>query len=646
MNIDNNFYGILQDLQNKFPEQYAKSGLCNIVFDGEEYCLKPVKLKIKPKTDDGNANTRDRYMGILLKEFNNVYEKTENYRILFNKIADIYDVDTARDFLYRDILGVIYTHNSVNISTKPYCFAYDFDRLAEEGAFFTDISDRPAQHLDSFIQHVIEFVAVTCRETTGAVGMPALFPYMWYFWDKDIRENYVQDPNKYLKQQIQMLVYKLNGSEMRMNESAFTNVSCMDESYLEHFFGDRLFPDGEPVINHVEEIVKFEKIFLESVNDILSSKVMTFPVITDCMLYDDKEGKFVKDETARMFSDLNMKWSNSNMYCGTDISTLSSCCRVLNNVDTINEKQQKLHGFSNFIGGSDLNIGSVGVMTINLPHLAYDHILSYRNYDFEFKLKNLIKEVCKYLHCVRAVIKDLADQKALKIYDLELVKLERQFNTVGFIGLYDAARILGLEKSDDILGFEEAVLNAIKDVTEKFCGCEDYSINVEQIPGESACVKLAQKDKITFGEDVQKIDCYSNQWIPLSEYRSINDRAEYAAVLDKLCGGGSILHINIDAPFTNSDQAWDILNGIAKKGVIYYAFNNRIDVCEDEHGFYGDTCWCGKPKVGEATRPVGFITLVKNWIPSRQKEYETRKWIPNTGAGMPPEKNLRKSIKF
>ena len=84
---------------------------------------------------------------------------------------------------------------------------------------------------------------------------------------------------------------------------------------------------------------------------------------------------------------------------------------------------------------------------------------------------------------------------------------------------------------------------------------------------------------------------------------------------------------NIDAPFSNTEQAWKLLNEIAKKGVIYFAFNNRISVCEHEHGFYGDTCWCGAPKVGEATRPVGFITLVKNWIPSRQKEYEKRKWI-------------------
>ncbi len=633
---DNLFYKELYDLQRKLPEHYKKSGFAEITYDekNDTYSVVLPKFKPKPKGDDGNANTRDRYIGILTREFTNPLQKVESYRILFDKLVSQWGRYDAIKFLRADIVGKIYTHNGVEISSKPYCFAYDFERLAKEGAYFTDIADRPAQHLDSFIQHIIEFVAVTCRETTGAVGMPALFPYMWYFWDKDVKSGYTKAPAKYLEQQIQMLVYKLNGSEMRMNESAFTNVSCMDESYIEHFFGDRLFPDGEPVIKHVDEIVEVEMFFLKVINDILAHKVMTFPVITDCMLFDEEKGKFVNEKTARRFSDLNMKWNNANMYCGTDISTLSTCCRVLNNVDTMNEK---LRGFANFIGGSDLNIGSVAVVTVNLPHYAQRALAYARDTGidreetiaiFKSELETAITLSCKTLHSARNVIEDLIDKKALKLYDLGLATLSRQFLTSGFIGIFDAAKLLVPSGDDaDILEFEKDILLMFKDVTEKFAKDEKYSINIEQIPGESACVKLAQKDKLTFGEDLVETNCYSNQWIPLSEYRSIDDRSKFAAVLDKLCGGGSILHLNIDSPFANSDMAWDLLNHIAKRGVIYFAFNNKISVCEEEHGFYGDTCWCGKPKVGEATRPVGFITIVKNWIPSRQEEYKERKWI-------------------
>ena len=626
--LEHLYYMNLYLLQEQYPEHYAKSGLLKIIRNTEgpsvRYSVELPRLKMVAKGDNGNANTRDRYIGILLREFNNPVEKTENYRILYNKIIKNKGIEAGTNFLYQEVMGILYIHNGNEISSKPYCFAYDFDRLAEEGAFFTDIADKPAQHLDSFVQHIIEFVAVTCRETTGAVGMPALFPYMWYFWNKDVESGYVKDKYTYLEQQIQMLVYKLNGSEMRMNESAFTNVSVMDESYIEHFFGDRLFPNGEPIIKHVKEIVELELFFLRTVNDILAHKVITFPVITDCVLYDAEAGKFVNEETARKFSDLNMQWENANFYAGTDISTLSSCCRVLNNIDTMNEK---LKGFANFIGGSDLNIGSVGVVTVNLPNIVLGMNADKSEEVFLDTLRQRVLDSCDILHSVRDVIADRIEEKALKVYDLKLIDISRQFNTVGFIGLYDAAKMLGLETDDDILAFEKKTLALINEVTTEYAKEQPYSINIEQIPGESACVKLATKDALLYGEEAIGTGCYSNQWIPLSENRSINDRSKFAAELDKLCGGGSILHLNIDSPFTNSNQAWDMLNNIAKRGVIYFAFNNRISVCEDTHGFYGNKCWCGKDKIGEATRPVGFITIVPDWIPGRQAEYKERKWI-------------------
>ncbi len=624
-NITMDYYKQLYQLEKLYPKLYYKSGFPEIEYHPgpynslDAYTIIPQSFDLKEKTNDGNANTRDRYIGIQIREYTAPIEKLGNYELLYKKIWMVYGKDMADQFLTDDILGRIYVNNSINIATKPYCFAYDFDKLVERGAYFTDIADRPAQHLDSFIQHVIEFVAVTCRETTGAVGMPSLFPYMWYFWNKDAQSRYTEDPKKYLEQQIQMLVYKLNGSEMRMNESAFTNVSIMDESYLERFFGDRIFPNGEPVVAHIDEIIELEEFFLKCVNDILSNKIMTFPVITDCLLYDDNNKRFVNEKTARKFNELNKQWNNANIYCGADLSTLSSCCRVLNNVDDLDSK---LRGFSNFIGGTDLNIGSVGVIALNLPHLA-EEIGS--SLTFQRFLSAKIKHICQYLHCVRLCIQDLINQKALKLYDKELASIERQFNTVGFVGLYDAVQILCAE---NILEMEEDILKTIKSTVEKFAESEEYSINIEQIPGESACVKLAEKDRILFGRmESPWPTCYSNQWIPLSEDVSLYERVKYAEKLDKLCGGGSILHLNLDAPFQSDETSWNILNKIAAEGVIYFAFNNKISVCEDEHGFYGDECWCGKPKVGEATRPVGFITMVKNWIPSRKKEYSERKWM-------------------
>ena len=91
---------------------------------------------------------------------------------------------------------------------------------------------------------------------------------------------------------------------------------------------------------------------------------------------------------------------------------------------------------------------------------------------------------------------------------------------------------------------------------------------------------------------------YSNQWIPLMEKCSLDEKIKLGALLDKKCGGGQIAHINIETELSK-DVAWEHLNYIANKGVIYFAFNSKISVCEDGHGFTGGKICpkCGKPEV-------------------------------------------------
>lgn len=89
----------------------------------------------------------------------------------------------------------------------------------------------------------------------------------------------------------------------------------------------------------------------------------------------------------------------------------------------------------------------------------------------------------------------------------------------------------------------------------------------------------------------------------------------------------SILHANIDAPFKNYETARQMVEYIADQGVTYFAFNTKIQVCEDNHAFYGTTCpICGKPIATEYTRVVGFLTPVKTWTKARKAEYKMRRW--------------------
>jgi ribonucleoside-triphosphate reductase len=98
-------------------------------------------------------------------------------------------------------------------------------------------------------------------------------------------------------------------------------------------------------------------------------------------------------------------------------------------------------------------------------------------------------------------------------------------------------------------------------------------------------------------------------------------------LFDSYCNGGSIAHINIEAPFNDFEQAWELVNYIADQGLTYFAFNTKIQACKHNHAFYGTVCpVCGEPVATEYTRIVGFYTPIKTWSKPRKAEYYMREW--------------------
>lgn len=120
----------------------------------------------------------------------------------------------------------------------------------------------------------------------------------------------------------------------------------------------------------------------------------------------------------------------------------------------------------------------------------------------------------------------------------------------------------------------------------------------------------------------------SNQWVPLTEKCTIQEKCRLGSLFDKLCGGGCIAHIDIENRFPNEESAWDMLNYVAKQGVIYFAFTTKINVCENKHAFIGSkTCpRCGKPIADTFARVVGFYTPTSGYQKIRKREFNQRKW--------------------
>lgn len=216
---------------------------------------------------------------------------------------------------------------------------------------------------------------------------------------------------------------------------------------------------------------------------------------------------------------------------------------------------------------------------------------------------------------------------------------EHLYNTIGIIGIYETMKSFGYVKTD-VLGnnyytaeadaFGKKIFEVIHRTKDQFALDKDYKINLEQIPGESCAAKMLKADEMLYPESVIKdLPLYGNQFIPLGIKTTLIERIRIASLYDSYCNGGSIAHINIDAPFDSFDKAWNLVNYIADQGLTYFAFNTKIQACKHNHAFYGDICpICGEPVYTEYTRIVGFYTSQNVWSAPRKAEGKMREWEP------------------
>lgn len=464
-----------------------------------------------------------------------------------------------------------------------------------------------------------------------ACGLPSFLIYSYYFWKKDVASNYyIKSPEYYRDQEFQRIIYKLNQPYLRINQSAFTNFTIMDRPYLTEIFGGREFPDGSFIIDHIEEILEYQKSFMKVCSDIRTENLMTFPVLTISLLY--QNGKFVDEETARWAAEHNMKWGDSNFFIDKDVTSLSSCCRLINDFS-------KLDGFSNSIGGTALKIGSIKVNTVNLMRIALESEKDKKKY---LDILTERTHLCiKTLDVIRGIITRNIDKGLLPNYQDGIIDITRQFNTIGISAMYEVIKHFGLVKFDEFgsasyteegLAFASAILDKINAIKDSYNF--PYSINIEAVPAERAAVVLCQKDGFLFPEVKNDYFIYSNQWIPLLQKCSITEKLRLGATLDKKCGGGQISHINLEAPLEDKEKAFELLEKIAQTGVIYFAFNLRIYTCKNNHGFQGNTCpLCGNPAVDSYQRIVGFLTPTSSYSKDRKKEFTLRDWYKISEMG-------------
>lgn len=623
--MNKDFEKAFEAINNKYGEDFEiLNGFHESQLNFSDFIEGFVDKNVADVTIDANANASHKDIRSMISEKGKSEDKLFAFNKIFYEMKKKYGLKTAKEWLETEYNGGFYLHDAPSSTYIPYCYAYDLSRLAKEGLFFlNNYNNQPPKHLTTFIDDVIEFISFMSNRSSGACGLPNVLLWTYYFWKKDCDSNHIiKDPEYYIRQTFQKFIYRLNQPFMRIDQSAFVNVSIFDRPYLEALFGGVEFPDGTFAIDYVDEIIEHQKLFMEVVSDIRSENMFTFPVLTYSLLYKDE--KFQDEEFARWCSDHNTKWNDSNFFMSDNVGVLSNCCRLLSD-------STKLDGFINSIGGTALSIGSVKVNTINLMRIAYE--AEFNQKKFLALLRKRTALCCKTLDVIRHIISRNVEKGLLPNYCDGGIEMNKQYCTVGILGLFEVIESFGLTERDEFgnvsysdkgIDFSSKIFDVLNEVKDSFT--DEFSFNIESVPAERAAVILCQKDNLLY--EMKDKFIYSNQWIPLSEKCTIKEKLRLSSILDIKRSGGSIAHINLEQNFPNTDVAWDMLNLIAASGVIYFAFNTRINECDNHHGFVGtDICpVCGHGIEDTYQRIVGFLEPVRSYSKDRKREFSTRQW--------------------
>lgn len=484
--LNKNFTTAFNRMLDKYGEEFAKlNGFSDEYLSYTDFIDNFVDSEtVADASVDGNANVGNKDMRTLMNEMPKPHRKLLAYNKIYYELNKKYGFKTANYWLEKEWTKALYMHDADTSTFVPYCFAYDLKDLAEKGLFFLNtFNAEPPKHLSTFVDFVKEYISYNSNRTSGACGLPNLIPYMYYFWKKDCEEGYAtKSPEYYAKQQIQRFVYAINQPYVRDGmQSAFTNVSVFDEPYLEALFGGTKFPDGSYMIDSLDEIKEFQKLFMEEVSEIRSHNMMTFPILTISLLR--QNGKFVDEEFAKWGVKHNMKWADSNLFIDKSVTSLSNCCRLKSNIEDILEG-----AYFNSIGGTALKVGSVKVSTINLARLALENATEQ---DFLIALKDMVELDCKVLDVVRHIIKRNVEKGLLPNFSKGLIDFEHLYSTVGVIGVYEVMKSFGYTKEDEFgntyytdnaMNFGEKIFKVIHQTKDQFTLDKDYKINLEQVP--------------------------------------------------------------------------------------------------------------------------------------------------------------------
>ena len=537
-------------------------------------------------------------------------------------LSEVYDEEIAN--AHRN--GDLHLHDLSMLT--GYCAGWSLKQLIQQGLGIPGkINSTPASHLSTLCNQMVNFLGIMQNEWAGAQAFSSFDTYLAPFVRVD------KLSQKEVKQCIQSFIFGVNTPSRWGTQAPFSNITLdwtvpADLRDLPAIVGgkEQDFTYGDCQ----KEMDMVNKAFIEIMTEgDANGRGFQYPIPTYSIT---KDFDWSETENNRLLFEMTAKYGTPyfSNYINSDMEpsdVRSMCCRL--RLD-LRELRKKSGGFF----GSGESTGSVGVVTINMPRIAY---LSKTEDEFYQRLDHMMDIAARSLKTKRTVITKLLDAGLYPYTKYYLGTFENHFSTIGLVGMNEAclnARWLHKDLTDpEALEFTKAVLNHMRERLSDYQEKYGDLYNLEATPAESTSYRLAKHDRNRYPEiitaNMNGTPYYTNSsHLPVGYTEDIFSALDIQDDLQTLYTSGTVFHAFLGEKLPDWRAAADLVRKIAENYKLpYYTMSPTYSVCHDHGYITGEHFTC--PKCGKDTegwsRITGYYRPVQNWNDGKVQEFKDRK---------------------
>ncbi len=538
-------------------------------------------------------------------------------------LSEVYDEEIAKAHRNADI----HIHDLSMLT--GYCAGWSLKQLIKEGlgGITGKITSAPAAHLSVLCNQMVNFLGIMQNEWAGAQAFSSFDTYLAPFVKVD------NLTYKEVKKCIEAFIYGVNTPSRWGTQAPFSNITLdwtvpADLAELPAIVGgkemDFCYKDCK------EEMDMVNKAFIETMIEGDANgrgfqyPIPTYSITSDFDWSDTENNRLLFEMTSKYGTPYFSNYINSDME-PSDVRSM--CCRL--RLD-LRELRKKTGGFF----GSGESTGSVGVVTINMPRIAY---LSTDKADFYKRLDKMMDIAARSLKIKRGVITKLLNEGLYPYTRRYLGTFENHFSTIGLVGMNEvglnANWLRGDMTNKHVQEFTKEVLNHMRNRLSDYQEAYGDLYNLEATPAESTSYRLAKHDRknwpaIKTAGNQGDTPYYTNSsHLPVGYTYDIFDALDIQDELQTLYTSGTVFHAFLGEKLPDWKAAADLVRTIAENYKLpYYTLSPTYSICKN-HGYIGGEVaqcpHCGAP-TEVYSRITGYYRPVQNWNDGKLQEYANR----------------------